>query len=150
MRCRSATPISTIWLIAASALATSCSTYVSFGSAPPAREFFWDQFGAGARTGAIGTGLGALAGLGLAVASGEAAKDGWAAIGGLALGGVFGNVIAAPIGVSRFSRARGVGGSLVASYVGSAIGILGLAGGGVGFFFTVPAGATLGYNVRRD
>jgi len=34
MRSRSATPISTILLTAASALATNCSTYVSFAVSP--------------------------------------------------------------------------------------------------------------------
>ncbi|MBA3854531.1 MAG: aminoacylase [Gemmatimonas sp.] len=117
-------------------------------SSPPP-DFFWEQVRAGAKYGAAGTLVGALAGMAIASAASRDTDDGWAELGGLVFGGVIGNVVAAPIGVIRISRARDVEGSALLSYLGSTLGMFGVAGGGVAFFFTVPAGATIGYNLGR-
>lgn len=113
------------------------------------RGFLGDQMLAGARAGAAGSGIGFLAGLVVYFAALQEPGDGLEALGAPLLGALLGNVIATPIGVARFSRARGHEGSLARSYVGATIGSVGIIGGGVGFFITVPFGAAKGYNAGR-
>jgi len=112
------------------------------------KGFAKQQAFAAAEAGAVGASIGAVAGLVLYFAALQQPGDGLEALGPPVLGGLLGYIVGAPIGVRRYSRERGVEGSMLGSYVGSTVGILGLAGAGVGFFVTVPIGATVGYNAR--
>jgi hypothetical protein len=111
--------------------------------------FATQQGFAGARAGAIGSGIGLAAGVALYFIALKKPGDELESLGPPVAGAMLGYIVGAPIGVRSYSRARGVQGSMVGSYVGSTVGIIGLAGAGVGFFATVPIGATIGYNVRR-
>jgi hypothetical protein len=117
--------------------------------APLPPGFFGEQSRAAARTGAVFGGIGALAGAILYI---TALQDPGDELEGLLvpLGGfMLGYVVGAPIGVARFSRARGVHAPLAASFLGSAAGMVGVVGGGFAVFLTVPVGATIGYNQAR-
>jgi hypothetical protein len=110
--------------------------------------FFSEQMIAGARTGAIGAGVGLLAGVAVCAAS-QKSSDDLCLLGVPVMSALLGYLVATPLGVAKHSRERGIEGSLGRSYVGATLGIVGLAGGGVGFFFTVPFGAAKGYNSGR-
>jgi hypothetical protein len=85
---------------------------------------------------------------GLIGGSTASSSDGFAEIGQAALGALAGGVLGSALGVQWYSKRHGHESPFLASLVGAAVGVAGIAAGWP-VLVTMPVGGVVGYNVAR-